>query len=144
MFWVFDVHLKSISGVSRPKYLICKISLLSQRNLKTHLIFSPSYESSWPSAQCNRSCNIVTIACIFYLPHLCYMVLSVVFSIILLFGWKESPFSTFASNDAKVNTLEWTYGPYNRFYSNHFSQVRNKHTLFKQRVLRLLSESGQN
>ena len=39
----------------------------------------------------------------------------------------ESTFSTFASNDI----LEWTYGPYNRVYASHFSQVRNKHTIFK-------------
>ena len=31
-----------------------------------------------------------------------------------------------------------------QWISNHFSQVRNKHTIFKQRVLKLLSESGQN
>ena len=41
---VFNVHLKSISFASRPKYLVCNISLPSKRILKAHLIFSPSYE----------------------------------------------------------------------------------------------------
>ena len=73
-------------------------------------------------------------------PHRCYLVLSVVLIIILL-----SPFNTFTSNDGKVTTLsyspEWTYWPYNKFYSDRFSQVRNKHT---QGILRLFSESGQS
>ena len=45
-----------------------------------------------------------------------------------------SPFNTFTSNDGKVTILsyspEWSYWPYNRFYSDRFSQVRNKHTHF--------------
>ena len=77
-------------------------------------------------------------------PHRCYLVLSVVLIIIILL----SPFNTFTSTDGKVTTLsyspEWSYWPYNRFYSDRFSQVRNKHTRFKQGILRLLSESGQN
>ena len=63
-------------------------------------------------------------------PHRCYLVLSVVLIIIILL----SPFNTFTSNDGKVTTLsyspEWSYWPYNRFYSDRFSQVRNKHTRF--------------
>ena len=62
--------------------------------------------------------------------HRCYLVLSVVLIIIILL----SPFNTFTSNDGKVTTLsyspEWSYWPYNRFYSGRFSQVRNKHTRF--------------
>ena len=77
-------------------------------------------------------------------PHKCYLVLSVVLIIIILL----SPFNTFTSNDGKVNILsyspEWSYWPYNRFYSDRFSQVCNKHTCFKQGILRLLSESDQN
>ena len=38
--WVFNKHLKSISANSRPKYLACIISLLSQRNLQTYLILN--------------------------------------------------------------------------------------------------------
>ena len=76
-------------------------------------------------------------------PHRCYLVLSVVLIIIILL----SPFNTFTSNDGKVTTLsyspEWSYWPNNRFYSDRFSQVRNTH-VFKQGILRLLSESGQN
>ena len=76
-------------------------------------------------------------------PHRCYLVLSVVLIIIILL----SPFNTFTSNDGKVTTLsyspEWSYWPYNRFYSDRFSQVRNTN-VFKQGILRLLSESGQN
>ena len=63
-------------------------------------------------------------------PHRCYLGLSVVLIIIILLP----SFGTFASNDGKVTTLpyrsEWSYLPYNRFYSYHFSQVRNKHTCF--------------
>ena len=63
-------------------------------------------------------------------PHRCYLVLSVVLIIIILL----SPFNTFTSNDGKVTTLsyspEWSYWPYNRFYSYHFSQVGNKYTRF--------------
>ena len=63
-------------------------------------------------------------------PHRCCLVLSVVLIIIILL----SPFRTFTSNDGKVTTLsyspEWNYWPYNRFYSDRFSQVRNKHTRF--------------
>ena len=58
-------------------------------------------------------------------PHGCYLVLSVVLIIILLYGQIVSPFDTFTS---LVSTLEWSYWPYNRFYSYHLSQVRNKHT----------------
>ena len=62
-------------------------------------------------------------------PHRCYLVLSVVLIIIIL-----SSFNTFTSNDGKVITLSysplWSYWPYNRFYSDRFSQVRNKHTRF--------------
>ena len=76
-------------------------------------------------------------------PHRCYLVLSVVLIIIILL----SPFNTFTSNDGKVTTLsyspEWSYWPYNRFYSDRFNQVRNTR-VFKQGILRLLSESGQN
>ena len=68
-------------------------------------------------------------------PHRCYLVLSVVLIIIILL----SPFNTFTSNDGKVTTLsyspEWSYWPYNRFYSDRFSQVRNKHTRFFTRNL---------
>ena len=63
-------------------------------------------------------------------PHRCYLVLSVVLIIIILL----SPFNTFTSNDDKVTTPsyspELSYWPYNRFYSDRFSQVRNKHTRF--------------
>ena len=56
--------------------------------------------------------------------------LSVVLIIIILL----SPFYKFTSNDGKVTTLsyspEWSYWPYNRFYSDRDSQVRNKHTRF--------------
>ena len=68
-------------------------------------------------------------------PHRCYLVLSVVLIIIILL----SPFNTFTSNDGKVTTLsyspEWSYWPYNGFYSDRFSQVRNKHTRFKTKNL---------
>ena len=63
-------------------------------------------------------------------PHQCYLVLSLVIIIILLYGPIESPFDTFTSNDGKVTTLEWSYWPYNRFYSYHLSKIRNKHILF--------------
>ena len=63
-------------------------------------------------------------------PHRCYLVLTVVLIIIILL----SPFNTFASNDGKATALsyspEWSSWPYNRFYSDRFSQVRNKHTCF--------------
>ena len=63
-------------------------------------------------------------------PHRRYLVLSVVLIIITLL----SPFNTFTSNDGKVTTLsyspEWSYWAYNRYYSDHFSQVHNKHTCF--------------
>ena len=63
-------------------------------------------------------------------PHRCYLVLSVVLIIIILL----SPFNTFTSYDGKVTTLsyspEWSYWPCNRFYSDRFSQLRNKHTRF--------------
>ena len=63
-------------------------------------------------------------------PHRCYLVLSVVLTIIILL----SPFKTFTSNNGKVTTLsyspEWSYWLYKRFYSDHFSHVRNKHTRF--------------
>ena len=63
-------------------------------------------------------------------PHRCYLVLYVVLIIIILL----SPFNTFTLNDGKVTTLsyrpEWSYWPYNKFYSDRFSQVRNKHTRF--------------
>ena len=36
--WVFNKHLKSISADSRPKYLACIVSLLSQRNLQSKKI----------------------------------------------------------------------------------------------------------
>ena len=57
-------------------------------------------------------------------------------------------FNTFTSNDGKVTTLsyspEWGYWPYNRFYSFLLVKyVTNTH-VFKQGILRLLSESGQN
>ena len=62
--------------------------------------------------------------------HRCYLVLSVVLIIIILL----LPFNTFTSNEGKVTTLsyspEWSYWPYNKFYSDRFSQVRNKHTHF--------------
>ena len=63
-------------------------------------------------------------------PHRCYLGLSVVLIIIILL----SSFNRFTSNDGKVTTLsyssEWSYWPCNRFYSDRFSQVRNKHTHF--------------
>ena len=77
--------------------------------------------------------------------HRCYLVLSVVLIIIILL----SPFYTFASNDGNVTTLsyspEWSYWPYNTFYSSQVlvTYVTNTHVL-KQGILRLLSESGQN
>ena len=74
-------------------------------------------------------------------PHRCYLVLSVVLIIIILL----SPFNTFTSNDGKVTTLyyspEWSYWPYNRFYSDR-KDVTNTH-VFKQGILGLLSKSGQ-
>ena len=76
-------------------------------------------------------------------PHQCYLVLSVVLIIIILL----SPFKKFTSNDDKVTTMscsqEWSYWPFNRFYSYHFSQVRTNTHVFKHGILRLLSESGQ-
>ena len=78
-------------------------------------------------------------------PHRCYLVSSVVLIIIILF----LSFNTFTSNDGKVTTLpyspEWSYWPHNRFYSYRFNQthVTNTH-VFKQGILRVLSESGQN
>ena len=63
--------------------------------------------------------------CIFFFmtrsqPDRCYLVLSVVLITII------------TSNDGKVTTLsyspEWSYWPYNRFYSYHFSEACNKHT----------------
>ena len=33
--------LKSISIAGRPKYLVCMVSLHSQRHFKTHLLFLP-------------------------------------------------------------------------------------------------------
>ena len=38
--WVFNKHLKSISADSRPKYLACIVSLLSQKNLQTYLFLN--------------------------------------------------------------------------------------------------------
>ena len=77
--WVFNKHLKSISADSRPKYLACIVSLLSQRNLQTYLILNgnlfSTYERSRTKEQCNRSHNVVTTSWIFYL-HQSYMVLS--------------------------------------------------------------------
>ena len=65
-------------------------------------------------------------------PHRCYLVSSVVLMITILL----LSFNTFTSNDGKVTTLsyspEWSYWPYNRFYSCRFSQVRNKHTLLNK------------
>ena len=57
-------------------------------------------------------------------------------------------FNTFTSNDGKVTTLsyspEWSYWPYKGFYSFLLVKyVTNTH-VFKQGILRLLSESGQN
>ena len=63
-------------------------------------------------------------------PHRCYLVLSVVLIIIILL----SLFNTFTSIHGKVTRLsyspEWSYWPYNRFYSDRVSQVRDKHTRF--------------
>ena len=77
-------------------------------------------------------------------PHRCYLVSSVVLIIIILL----LSFNTFTSNDGKVTTLsyspEWSYWPYNRF--THIVLVKyvtNTH-VFKQGILRLLSESSQN
>ena len=67
-------------------------------------------------------------------PHRCYLVLSVVLIIIILF--LLSPFNTFNSNDDKVTTLsyspEWSYWPFNRFCSYHFCQIRDKTFLNKE------------
>ena len=64
--------------------------------------------------------------------HRYYLVLSLVLIIIILL----SPFNTFTSNDGKVTNLsyspEWSYWPYNRFYSYRFSQVRNTHTFLNK------------
>ena len=63
-------------------------------------------------------------------PHRYFLVLSVVLIIIILL----TPFNTFTSNDGKFTTLSYSpdrsYWPYNRFYSDRFSQVRNKYTCF--------------
>ena len=76
-------------------------------------------------------------------PHRCYLVSSVVLIIII----SLLSFNTFTSNDGKVTTLsyspEWSYWPYNRFYSVLVKYVTNTHVI-KQGILRLLSESGQN
>ena len=77
-------------------------------------------------------------------PHRCYLVLSVVLTIIILL----SPFNTFTSNDGKVTTLsyspEWSYWPIKGFTQIILVKyVTNTH-VFKQGNLRLLSESGQN
>ena len=64
--------------------------------------------------------------------HRCYLVSFVVLIIIILL----LSFNTFTSNDGKVTTLsyspEWSYWPYNRFYSYCFSQIRNKHTFLNK------------
>ena len=77
-------------------------------------------------------------------PHRCYLVSSVVLIIIILL----LSFNTFTSNDGKVTTLssspEWNYGLITGF--THIVLVKyvtNTH-VFKQGILRLLSESGQN
>ena len=77
-------------------------------------------------------------------PHRCYLVSSVVLIIIILL----LSFNTFTSNDGKVTTLssspEWSYGLITGF--THIVLVKyvtNTH-VFKQGILRLLSESGQN
>ena len=75
--------------------------------------------------------------------HRCYLVLSVVLIIIILL----SPFNTFTSNDGKVTTLIVQSGVIGLIIG--FTQivlvkyVSNTH-VFKQGILRLLSESGQN
>ena len=77
-------------------------------------------------------------------PHRCYLVLSVVLIIIILL----SPFNTFTSNDGKVlHCLIVQNGVIGLIIG--FTQivlvkyVTNTH-VFKQGILRLLSESGQN
>ena len=77
-------------------------------------------------------------------PHRCYLVLSVVLIIIILL----SPFNTFTSNDGKVlHYLIVQSGVIGLIIG--FTQmvlvkyVTNTH-VFKQGILRLLSESGQN
>ena len=79
-------------------------------------------------------------------PHRCYLVSSVVLIIIILL----LSFHTFTSNDGKVTTLsyspEWSYWPYNIISFTNIVLVKyvtNTH-VFKQGILRLLSESGQN
>ena len=77
-------------------------------------------------------------------PHRCYLVLSVVLIIIILL----SPFNTFTSNDGKVTTLSYSQSGVIGLMIG-FTQivlvkyVANTH-VFKQGILRLLSESGQN
>ena len=77
-------------------------------------------------------------------PHRCYLVLSVVLIIIILL----SPFNTFTSNDGKVIMLSLVQSGVIGLIIG-FTQivlakyVTNTH-VFKQGILRLLSESGQN
>ena len=77
-------------------------------------------------------------------PHRCYLVLSVVLIIIILL----SPFNSFTSNDSKVTTLsyspEWSYWPYNSFTLIVLVKYITNTHVFKQGILRLLSESGQH
>ena len=77
-------------------------------------------------------------------PHRCYLVLSVVLLIIILL----SPFNTFTSNDGKVTMLflvqRGVIGLIIGFTQIVLVKyVTNTH-VFKQGILRLLSESGQN
>ena len=77
-------------------------------------------------------------------PHRCYLVLSAVLIIIILL----SPFNTLTSIDGKVTTLsyspEWSIGLIIGFTQIVLVKyVINTH-VFKQRILGLLSESGQN
>ena len=77
-------------------------------------------------------------------PHRCYLVLSVVLIIVILL----SRFNTLTSNDGKVTTLsyspEWSYWPYNSFTQIVLVKYATNTHVFKQGILRLLSESGQN
>ena len=77
-------------------------------------------------------------------PHRCYLVLSVVLIIIILL----LPFNTFTSNDGKVTTLsyspEWSYWRIIGFTQIVLVKYITNTHVFKQGILRLLSESGQN
>ena len=77
-------------------------------------------------------------------PHRCYLVLSVVLIIIILL----SPFNTLTSNDGKVTMLFLVQSGVIGLIIGFTQIVLNKYVtnthVFKQGILRLLSESGQS